>query len=128
MFGDVFALPLADVPDSQIDEELTTKGLTRSDLFTAHRAIAPHRVRMANMLRAWQLDARRAVATIWPPLDAADNICSLCPNPGRCRRWLEWGQFNDAPLVFCPNAALFQRIARAQTGASGVDTEQGHRN
>lgn len=100
--------------DREIDAALVRAGLERADLFTPGNAIARHRVRMAHMLLAFEIDPERAVREHWEALKQADGHCSRCAQVGRCRRWLEWGGRNGAPQVFCPNAALFAAIAAGQ--------------
>ena len=53
----------------------------------------------------------------------ADRNCSLCRQPGRCRRWLDWGQINDAPRMFCPNADLFLKIRADQENSRCTDLD-----
>lgn len=110
----VLARALGNLGDGEIDTALESADLSRADLFTPRNAIAAHRVRMACMLRAFEVDVHDAVARYWDALKRADHNCSRCMEAGRCRRWLEWGGMNDAPLVFCPNAAAFRTLAVEQ--------------
>ena len=112
--GDVLAGPLSQAGDYQIDAALKQDGITRTDLFSPSRAIARHRTRLAWMLALWGIDVPRATREHWQELKVADEQCNHCPNTGRCTRWLEWGQFNAAPMVFCPNAELWSAIALEQ--------------
>lgn len=110
----VLARSLGRLSDAEIDEALKAAGLCREGLFIARNAIARHRTRMAHMLAMLGIDIADAVRDHWTALKDADQRCSLCPNVGRCRRWLEWGQVNDAPQVFCPNAGVFDAIGADQ--------------
>ena len=110
----VLARALGKLSDREIDSALQNAGLTRARLFTARDAIAMHRVRMAHMLAAWEIDANDAVAENWDALKEADERCALCTQAGRCRRWLEWGRINEASQVFCPNAALLLQLSAEQ--------------
>lgn len=101
------ARSLSHLSDKEIDAGLVRARLSRTDLFKPHDAIAQHRVRMAHMLAALEIDADQAVASHWTELKHADGVCSRCTQAGRCRRWLEWDTHNEAPQVFCPNAPLF---------------------
>ena len=107
------ALPLTTADDRHIDAALEQVGLARADLFTPVYAIA-HRVYTAHMLAAHHINVVRAASSRWEELKQADECCARCSNPGRCRRWLEWGGPDDAPAMFCPNAALFDAIAAQQ--------------
>lgn len=112
--GDVLTGPLSQAGDSEIDAALKQGGIARTDLFSPSHAIARHRARLAWMLATWGIDVPRAAREHWQELKVADEQCSHCPNTGRCTRWLEWGQFNAAPMVFCPNAELWCAIALEQ--------------
>ena len=109
----VLASSLAKHSDQDIDAALKQAGLTRAQLFGAARATARHRVHMSSMMVALKVDAREAVEHHWPQLKEADDACARCVQVGRCQRWLEWGWYNGAQKVFCPNAELFEQIAKA---------------
>jgi len=117
--GDLLAGPLSQASDGQIDAALQQDGIARTDLFSPAYAVARHRARLAWMLATWGIDAPRAAKEHWQELKVADERCSYCPNTGRCTRWLEWGQFNAAPMVFCPNAELWSAIAFEQAATCG---------
>ena len=110
----VLASSLAKQSDDDIDTALKQRGLTRAQLFGAASATAKHRVRISSMMAALQIDAKEAVRHHWPQLKEADEACKRCLQVGRCQRWLEWGWYNGAQKVFCPNAKLFERIAKDQ--------------
>ena len=110
----VLASSLAKHSDHDIDAALKRTGLTRAQLFGAASATAKHRVRISRMMAALQIDAKEAVLHHWPQLKEADDLCMRCTQAERCRRWLRWGRYNGAQKVFCPNAAFFERIAKAQ--------------
>lgn len=110
----LLARTVASVSDDKIDTALARAGVSRAGLFTPKDAIAPHRVYMAHMLVVFGVDVQRAAVEHWIDLKAADGECSACPRRGRCHRWLEWGQLNDAPRMFCANAGLFASIAAQQ--------------
>jgi hypothetical protein len=108
---------LAKVSDSQIDSDLKKSCLTRSDLFRPSHAVAYHRMRLASMLAVWQIDVERAAEEHWHDLKIADERCRECQNTSRCINWLEFGQFNTAPMIFCTNSALWSAIASVQSGS-----------
>lgn len=110
----VLASSLAKHSDQAIDTALKQAGLTRAQLFGAASATAKHRVRLSSMMAALKIDAKQAVAHHWPQLKGADEACKRCAQAGRCQRWLKWGWYNGAQKVFCPNAALFERMRKAQ--------------
>jgi hypothetical protein len=113
--GSILDRPLGRIPDRDIDRALETRGQTRADLFTAAGAGARHRVRMARMIAAHRIDVRRAVRVHWRLLKTADNYCSHCPAPERCKFWLDRGVHDGTePKRFCPNARLFSDIAARQ--------------
>ncbi|MGE0611020.1 MAG: DUF6455 family protein [Hyphomicrobiales bacterium] len=110
----VLARALGSLSDAEIDTALADAGLSRVDLFTPRDAVATHRSRMACMLKMLEVDVVDAVERDWETLKQADHVCSRCAEVGRCRRWLEWGGVNEAPMVFCPNAAAFRALAAGQ--------------
>ncbi len=124
--GGVLAGPLSQAGDKQIDAALKQDRITRTDLFSPSRAIARHRTRLAWMLATWGIDVSRAAREHWQELKAADEQCSRCLNTGRCTRWLEWGQFNAAPMIFCPNAELWSAIALEQATTREDTPTSGH--
>jgi hypothetical protein len=113
------ARPLAAADDCEIDAALELVGLSRTDLFTPVNAIR-HRVHMAYMLAVRHIDVVQAVASHWQQLKVADETCLRCPNPGSCRRWLEWAGPEEEAAVFCPNADLFDAIVAVQTQGPGL--------
>lgn len=110
----VLASSLAKHSDEDIDAALKQAGLTRAQLFGAASATAKHRARISSMMAALQVDAKEAVEHHWPQLKEADDACMRCTQAERCRRWLRWGRYNGAQKVFCPNAAFFEQLAKAQ--------------
>ncbi len=102
--------PLGRASDSSIDEALVARGLARADLFTLGTISAPHRHRITAMLVIQGLPPRDFATHHWPELKAADHRCAYCVNIKRCESWLRWGRKNDAPRMFCPNAATFEQI------------------
>lgn len=69
---------------------------------------------MAAMMRHFNFDPARAAPRHQGAVRDAERVCMNCPNVTRCKHWLEWGRHNDAPRVFCPNAALFDDAALHQ--------------
>lgn len=107
--------------DEALDRALAAAGLGRADLFTAFKGNARHRKRLAAMMDRLGVDRRHATKAFWSELREVDSRCADCGNVRRCTRLLKWGLRDDAARVFCPNAALFDEIARAgerQTPAS----------
>ncbi len=107
--------PLGRASDRSIDEALTAHGLGRADLFTPETTFAPHRHRIAAMLVIHGLSPRDIARDHWAELKDADHRCAYCVNTKRCGRWLRWGRQNDAPRMFCPNAATFEQIKVSTT-------------
>jgi hypothetical protein len=102
--------PLGRASDKSIDEALTVQGLERSDLFTLGTTFAPHRHRFAAMLLMQGLAPTHIAKNYWHILKGADHRCAYCLNTKRCESWLGWGRYNDAPKMFCLNAAAFERM------------------
>jgi hypothetical protein len=102
--------PLGRASDKSIDETLTAQGLERSDLFTVGTTFAPHRHRFAAMLFMHGLAPTHIATNHWHTLKDADHRCAYCLNTKRCERWLRWGRYNDAPKMFCLNAATFEKM------------------
>lgn len=102
---------LTHLSSDELDRVLTSIGKNRRDLFTEFRGNARHRRRLAFMLNHFGVDPDFASHSHWDALRRADENCIRCPNVRRCRSWMSWGARNDAPRVFCPNAALFDEIA-----------------
>ena len=98
-------------PSEEIDRVLDSIGITRGQLFTAFPGNARHRRRLAFMLNHFGVDPDFATHSHWDALRRADEKCFHCPNVRRCRSWISWGARNDAPRVFCVNAALFDELA-----------------
>lgn len=88
--------------------------LAKGELFRPFAGNAPHRLLLARMLERFEVDARRAAASHWPDLVAADDRCAGCEAVRLCRPWLA----GDAPVLeaeaFCPNAGLFGELAHLQ--------------
>jgi hypothetical protein len=106
--------PLGRFSDARLDRWAARAGLARSDLFTPFRGNADHRRLMARMLAYFNVEPAKACASCWQDLRDAEALCARCPNSGRCARWLAWGRRNNAPEVFCPNAALFRELEALQ--------------
>ncbi len=111
---------LSRTSDQALDRALSAARMERGDLFTPFKGNARHRKRLAAMMTRFGVDRALAAEVHWPALREADSLCADCPNVRRCARLLRWGVRDDAARVFCPNAALFDEIARA--GRSGTPT------
>lgn len=74
---------------------------------------------MTAMMRHFNLNSDGAAPRYHGALRDAERVCMNCATVKRCKRWLEWGRRNDAPRVFCPNAALFDEVASDQRNAPG---------
>ncbi len=99
--------------DEELDRLLISTGRTRKDLFTVFRGNATHRRLMGLMIRHFGLDIDYVIQHHWDALRQAERTCVRCSNVKRCRNWIVWDLENDAPRVFCPNAALLDEIADA---------------
>ncbi len=97
--------------ETELVELLDRAGLTRGDLFAVAGPVR-HRRRLARMLAHFDLDAERLVRCHWAALREADRACARCVNVRKCRHWFDWGRRNNAPRIFCPNAARFDELAR----------------
>jgi len=111
---------LSRTSDQALHRALSAAGMDRGDLFTAFKGNARHRKRLAAMMDRFGVDRALAAEAHWPALREADSLCADCPNVRRCTRLLKWGLRDDAARVFCPNAALFDEIARAERSPSLV--------
>ena len=107
---------LASYSDAELDRALMLAGRRREDLFRTFKGNARHRQLMAHMIEHFGVDLEHAGRHFWDRLKRADGICVECPNTRRCRSWIAWGRRNDAARIFCPNAALFDELARATAG------------
>ncbi|MEM7223844.1 MAG: DUF6455 family protein [Pseudomonadota bacterium] len=90
---------------------LAEAGVSQAEAQRGKPAGPKHRRRMAAMMGHFGIDPARADPRYWGAIRDAGRVCVNCPTEGRCHRWLNWGRANDAPRVFCPNAALFDEIA-----------------
>ena len=99
------------VSESELVELLARADLARGDLFHPAAPVR-HRRRLARMLAHFGLDAERLVRGHWAALREADRTCAHCANVRKCRHWFDWGRRNSAPRIFCPNAPLFDGLAR----------------
>ena len=102
--------------DEQLERVLADAGMTQSDLTAILKGRARNRSLMAAMMEHFGVKPKEAGLRYWGALKDAERVCAHCSNVRRCRRWLEWGARNDAPRVFCPNAALFDEIAESGRG------------
>jgi hypothetical protein len=50
----------------------------------------------------------------------AERACAQCLNVRRCRRWLAEQGETGAPALFCPNAVVFEQIARRSGSSSAA--------
>lgn len=111
LFGNALGKPLSYHSDQELDRALSALGVTRADLFKVTTRNASHRRRMASLLTHFGVSPHFAVEQFWSLLRDADQACLQCRNKQRCINWLYWPVNNDAPRVFCPNAAVFDAIA-----------------
>lgn len=111
--------------DEDLDRALSAARMQRGDLFAPFKGNARHRKRMAAMMARFHLDRAAACESSWPELREADGFCADCPNVRRCVRLLKWGLRKDEARLFCPNAALYDRIAIAGQGRQRRDAESG---
>jgi hypothetical protein len=116
---------LSRTSDQALDRALSAARMDRGDLFTPFKGNAKHRKRMAAMMARFRLDRTRACESFWPELREAENVCADCSKVRRCVRLQKWGLRRDAARLFCPNAALFDKIAAAGRGRQMGDTESG---
>ena len=97
--------------EAELVEVLARADLTRGDLFHLAAPVR-HRRRLTRMLAHFGLDGEQLVRCHWAALREADRACASCANVRKCRHWFDWGRRNNAPRIFCPNAALFDELAR----------------
>ncbi len=101
------------LPDEELNRLLADAGLARGDLFSGRPNNPRDRRRMAKMLVHFGVDPHEATPRYWGALKDAERVCTHCTQKKRCDRWHDWGVRNNAPLIFCPNARLFDEIATA---------------
>jgi hypothetical protein len=111
--------------DKDLDRALSAARMHRGDLFTPFKGNARHRKRMAAMMVRFHLDRVQACESSWLELREADGRCADCQNVHRCVRLLKWGLRKDEARLFCPNAALYDRIAAAGKSRQRRDAESG---
>ena len=107
------------LPDCERDRCLREAGITPAEFRSAGKSARGFRGRMTAMMRHFRLDPDAATPRYHGALRDAERVCMNCATVKRCKNWLEWGRRNDAPRVFCPNAALFDEVASNQRKASG---------
>lgn len=112
--GDVLGRPLSYYSDDELDIALDAVGKSRTHLFTNAPGNASHRRRMAQLIAYFGIQPKLAVEQFWDALKVADGVCLECGNRQRCTNWLDWPASDNAPRVFCPNAATFDVIASWQ--------------
>jgi hypothetical protein len=117
---------LSRLSDTRLNRWTARAGIERGDLFTVFKGNAAHRQLMARMLVHFNVEPTTAAVQYWQALRNAEAICTCCPNVGRCERWLRWGRKNNAPNIFCPNAALFRRLESLQRAGSFDGCESSH--
>ena len=100
------------VSESELAELLVRADLGPGDLFHLAAPVR-HRRRLARMLAHFGLDGEHLVRNRWAAIRQADRTCARCANVRKCRHWFDWGRRNNAPRIFCPNAPLFDRLARS---------------
>ena len=101
---------LAGYSNKELADLLARARMRRSELFTGFKGNRPHRQLLGRMLSHFGIDRELACEHQWHKLVRADKACAHCANVEKCRRWLAWGRKNDAPNVFCRNAALFTQL------------------
>ena len=99
------------VSETELVELLARADLTRGDLFHLAAPVR-HRRRLARMLAHFNLDGEQMVRCHWIAVRDADRTCARCATVRKCRHWFDWGRRNNAPRIFCPNAPLFDKLAR----------------
>jgi hypothetical protein len=105
------------VSEAELVDLLARADLTRDELFHLAAPVR-HRRRLARMLAHFGLDAERLVRGHWATLREADRACARCASVRKCRHWFDWGRRNNAPRIFCPNAPLFDALARDKRKSS----------
>ena len=120
---------LAEYSDDELDNVLACAGKTRADLFAVFKGNEKHRQMLALMIEHFGVDRDYAARNCWDALRYAEQACIQCTKTKRCRSWFAWGSRNDAPRVFCPNAALLDEIARAASNSRpGFESASGQRD
>ena len=109
--------PVGYPADPERDRCLREAGITPAELCRAGKSARGFRGRMTAMMRHFRLDPDAAAPRYRGALRDAERVCMNCTTVRRCKGWLEWGRRNDAPRVFCPNAALFDEAAADQRKA-----------
>lgn len=98
---------------ARLAQILSVAGMRRSELFARSRFNPGRRRQMAEMMRYFRVDVEIAGRHHWAALCVAERACARCPDKARCRAWLDGAGDHDAPRAFCPNAGIFDRMARA---------------
>ena len=103
---------LSRLSDRERDLVLADAGLSRSDLSAVLHSDGARRKLMIRTMTHFKVDPKAAALRYWGAYRDAERVCVQCRNVKRCRRWHAWGARNDAPRMFCPNAQLFDDMAR----------------
>ena len=98
--------------EGEVDRCLADAGMSRADMDAMSRFGAPRRRLMARMMARFEADPERIPPRYWGAMREAERVCAHCGSAKRCRRWLDLGRRNAAARVFCPNAELFESMAR----------------
>ena len=101
---------------------LAAAGMRRSELFARSGFNPGRRRQMAEMMRCFRVDVEFAGRHHWAALCVAERACARCPDKAECRAWLDGAGDHDAPRAFCPNAGIFDRMAKAsRAGHTALD-------
>ena len=96
----------------ELDRSLADAGLNRGDMEVIMRSGGARRRLMARMMRQFEADPKAIPPRYWGAMREAERVCAHCKSAKRCRSWLDQGRRNAAARVFCPNAELFESMAR----------------
>jgi uncharacterized protein YjiS (DUF1127 family) len=102
---------MTDLGSREVKRELTDLGASRADIPTLLEGHPHVQELQPKMLERAGVDIEEA-SRVPGRLRDIQRICGTCPNPNRCRRWLESEGSKDDFHAFCPNAAALDKLPR----------------
>ena len=99
--------PLADVAS----RKLADAALARADVISVRDQVHHD---MLRMMWYFSVNPEQVPPQFRDALRDAEQVCAQCLAVGRCQHWFHGRLSDDAPRSFCPNAELYEQIARSQ--------------
>lgn len=106
----------------ELDRTLTDTGLSQSDVPRLMHAHPRTPQQLADMMRRLGINRAKLPhdAQTAGSLRTIEWSCGECTAWRRCRAWLASGEIPNEYRAFCPNAAAFDELRRAEAAASAA--------